>query len=108
MPVVNKPHTLNITGFAVACIEPDGPTRIRLVTSWQDLKDLQICEHARTTDQDLVQAQQTIPLLPVPALQKIASDLVFAIRVPQLGDIMAWTAPIFVVSGAVDAQQCIG
>jgi hypothetical protein len=47
--------------------------------------------------------QQTIPLLPVPILQKIAPDLLFSIRLPQLGDTMAWTAPIFVVSGAVDA-----
>jgi len=47
--------------------------------------------------------QRTIPLLPVPILQKIAPDLLFSIRVPQLGDTMAWTAPIFVVSGAVDA-----
>ncbi|MCF8090128.1 MAG: DEAD/DEAH box helicase family protein [Desulfotignum sp.] len=190
-----------ITAFAVACTEPvgttgkttgsathgvpghapdvtsddtsGGPTRIRLVTAWQDLKDLQICEHARITDQDLEQAQQaletllyreyspiaavkrleqqnldaaaaqetlnllsahalikpigtnetdnfhqvtnersrllkerdqlTIPNLPVPALQKIAPDLLFSIRVPRLGDTMTWTAPIFVVTGAVDA-----
>jgi hypothetical protein len=191
-----------ITAFAVACAEPGGTTgkttgskthdvpgsapdvtsddtsggptrRIRLVTAWQDLKDLQICEHARITDQDLEQAQQTldtllhreyspitavkrleqqnldaaaaqetlnllsahalikpigthetdnfhqvtnelyrlledrdqltIPNLPVPVLQKIASDLLFSIRVPRLGDTMTWTAPIFVVTGAVDA-----
>lgn len=162
-----------IIAFAVACTEPDGETRIHLVTAWQDLKDLQICEHARITDQDLAQAQQTldnllhreyssiaavkrleqqnldaaaaqetlnlmsahalikpigthetdnfhqvtnelyrlleerdqltIPNLPVPALHKIAPDLLFSIRVPRLGDTMTWTAPIFAVTGAVDA-----
>jgi hypothetical protein len=167
--------TSEITAFAVACSEPDGDIRTRLVTSWQDLKDLQVCEHARITDQELAEAkqtletllheeyspiaavirleqqnldaaaaqetlnllsahslikpigsnetdnfyqvvnglyqefrerdQQTIPLLPLPVLKRISSDLLFSIRVPQLGDTMAWTAPIFVVSGAVDAAM---
>lgn len=157
----------------MACTEPGGPPRIRLVTAWQDLKDLQICEHARIAAEDLEQAQQaletllhreyspiaavkrleqqnldaaaaqknlnllsahalikpigtyetdnfyqvtneryrlleerdqlTIPNLPVPVLQKIAPDLLFPIRVPRLGDTMTQTAPIFEVTGAVDA-----
>jgi hypothetical protein len=165
--------TGEIMAFAVACNEPDSETRIRLVTAWNDLKNLQICENASISDLDLEQAQktletmleqeyshiaavkrlelqnlnaataqetlnllsalslikpigtqesdnfhqvvnglyqgfkdrdqQTIPLLPVPILQKIAPDLLFPVRVPQLGETMAWTAPIFVLSGAVDA-----
>lgn len=166
--------TGEITAFAVACNEPGGgETCIRLVTSWKDLKGLQIGEHAEISDQALEQVQQKldslldreyssisavkrleqqnlnaataqetlnllsahslikpigtqesdnfhqvvnelyrlleerdqliIPKMPIPILQKIASDLLFPIRVPQLGDTMAWTAPIFVVSGAVDA-----
>lgn len=62
-----------------------------------------VVDHPITAISESGRDQQTIPLLPVPILQKIAPDLLFSIRVPRLGDTMAWTAPIFVVSGAVDA-----
>ncbi|MBW1989634.1 MAG: DEAD/DEAH box helicase, partial [Deltaproteobacteria bacterium] len=49
--------------------------------------------------------QLEIPNLPVQTMQKIAPDLLFDVKPPQLGDVMQWTAPIFVVLGATDAAS---